>query len=140
MDIVFRGLIYESVVIYHDEIAFYSKNKSNHLHHLKYILGRCWKYDISLNMKKRIFGVLEGKLLGNIILKDGILMDLEWIKVIIQVPMPINKNAMKYFFGKINFSQRFGSNFAKIVKPLQKITQKTLFLSGLQLRKKISKY
>jgi hypothetical protein len=38
------------------------------------IFERCRKYGISLNLKKRIFVVSEGKFIGHIISKDGISM------------------------------------------------------------------
>ena len=50
--------------------------------HLKQIFERCRKYGISLNPKKCVFVVLDGKLLGHIISKKGILIDPERIKAI----------------------------------------------------------
>jgi hypothetical protein len=62
------------MVIYLDDITVYSKKRVDHPKHLKHIFERCRKYGISLNPKKSIFVVSEGKLLGNIISKDGILL------------------------------------------------------------------
>ena len=64
MDITFRGLINQSVVVYLDDVIVFSKNKTDHLAHLRAVLQRCRKYDISLNPKKSIFVVEQGKLLG----------------------------------------------------------------------------
>jgi hypothetical protein len=77
MDIAFKGLIGHSVVIYLDDVTIYSKQRVDHPKHLKKIFERCRKYDISLNPKKSIFVVSEGKLLGHVISKDGISMDPE---------------------------------------------------------------
>jgi len=55
MDIAFRGLINNLVVIYLDDITFYSKDRNNHLSDLKHIFERCKKYGISLNPKKILF-------------------------------------------------------------------------------------
>ena len=41
MDIAFRGLINKSMVVYLDDITVYSKNKKDHVSHLKAILERC---------------------------------------------------------------------------------------------------
>ena len=38
--------------------------------------------------------------------------------------LPHNQKAMQYFLGKINFVRRFISDFAEIVKPLQKMFKK----------------
>jgi hypothetical protein len=77
MDIYFKGLIDHSMVIYLDDVTIYSKQRSDHPKHLKQIFERCRKYGISLNPKKSIFVVSEGKLLGHIISKDGISVDPE---------------------------------------------------------------
>ena len=61
----------------------------------------------------------EGNLLGHIITKQGIVVDLERVKAIAQIPLPRSKKTMQYFLGKINFVRKFISDFAQIVKPLQ---------------------
>jgi hypothetical protein len=38
MDIAFRGLINQSVVVYLDDVTVFSKNKTDHLAHLRAIL------------------------------------------------------------------------------------------------------
>ena len=75
MDIAFRGLINCSVVIYLDEITIYSKHRNNHINNLKNVFERCRRYSISLNPKKCYFSLLEGKLLGFIVSKNGIHID-----------------------------------------------------------------
>jgi hypothetical protein len=72
MDVAFRGLINKCVVVYLDDMMVYSKNREDHIWHLTRIFKRCRKYDISLNPKKTIFGVKEGKLLVHIISQVGI--------------------------------------------------------------------
>jgi hypothetical protein len=77
MDVDFLGLTNRYVVVYLDDITVYSKNSEEHIQHLTQIFERCQKYDISLNPKKTIFGVKEGKLLGHIISQVGIHIDPE---------------------------------------------------------------
>ena len=82
MDIAFQGLIGHNVVIYLDDVTVFSKKREDHVFHLKQFFYRCRKYGISLNPKKSIFAVLEGKLLGHIISNTGIFIDLERIQAI----------------------------------------------------------
>jgi hypothetical protein len=63
-------------------------------------------------------------LLGHIISQAGIRIDPERIKAIAQLPLPHNKKAMQSFFGQINFVRKFTPDFAKIIKPLQKMIRK----------------
>ena len=77
MDIAFRGLIGQFVIIYLDDINFFSKSRADHPTHLRRVFERCRKYGISLNPKKSIFAVTEGKLLGFVVSKQGINIDPE---------------------------------------------------------------
>ena len=82
MDIAFHGLIGRSAVVYLDDITIFSKKREEHAFHLNQIFERCRKYGISLNPKKCVFPVTEGKFLGHIVSKKGISIDLERIKAI----------------------------------------------------------
>jgi hypothetical protein len=64
MDINFKGLIGQSVVVYLDDVIVYSKKDQDHPQHLKQIFKRCRKYGISLNPKKSIFLFQKGNYLG----------------------------------------------------------------------------
>ena len=75
MDIDFRGLIHNFVILYLDDITIYSKNRHGHLSTLKQVFERCRKYGISLNPKKSIFTVIEGKMLVFIVSNEGMIID-----------------------------------------------------------------
>ena len=77
MDIAFKGLIGQSVIIYLDDVTIFSKNRADHLTHLRRVFERCKKYGISLNPKKSIFAVTKGKLLGFVVSRQGINIDPE---------------------------------------------------------------
>jgi hypothetical protein len=67
MDISFIGEKDKFVVIYLDEIAVFSKNDKEHYHHLRKVFLKCIKFGLSLNPKKSLFSMKEGKLLGHIV-------------------------------------------------------------------------
>ena len=83
MDIVFSENIGYFIVIYLDDIIVYSKTDEEHLVHLQKVFKKCRKYGLSLNPKKTLFGLQEGKLLGDIISKEGIKIDSKRIEGII---------------------------------------------------------
>jgi hypothetical protein len=58
----------------------------------------------------------EGKLLGNIVSKDGIKFDPELVEAIYLINIPINGKEIQSFLGKINFLRRFIRIFSKIIK------------------------
>ena len=88
MDIAFRGLIHSSIFVYLDDVTIYSKRKQDHLSVLKQVFKRCRKFSISLNPKKSIFVVTEGKLLGFIVSKEGMIIDPERAEAISKVGLP----------------------------------------------------
>lgn len=121
MDIAFQGLTNECMVVYLDDVTVYSKRRTGHVKHLRQIFEQCRKYSISLNPKKSIFGVTEGKLLGFIVSKEGIKIDHERMEAISKISPPPSKKSMQSFLGNINFVRRFVLDFAEIFKPLQDI-------------------
>ena len=75
MDIDFHSLIGRSVVVYLDDVTIFSMKREEHAFHLKQIFKHCRKYGISLNPKKCVFDVTEGKLLGHVISNKCISID-----------------------------------------------------------------
>ena len=72
MDIAFSDEIGHFIVIYLDDLTVFSKTEEEHLKHLRKVFGKCRRYGLSLNPKKIVFGLQEGKLLGHIISEKGI--------------------------------------------------------------------
>jgi len=118
MDIVFKGMMNKTIVVYLDDITTYSEKRNNHCHGLKQIFERCKRYGISLNPRNSYVTLSEGKILGFIVSKEGICIDPDRIKAISEIPLPHNKKSMQYFLGQINFVKRFDPNFSQIVLPL----------------------
>jgi len=79
------------LVMYLDDLILFFKSDEEHMHHLKTVFQKCRKYGLSLNTKKRLFAIEEGKLLGHIISKDGIRIDPACVQEIQQIDLPRNK-------------------------------------------------
>ena len=124
MDIAFIGEKDRFVVIYLDGITVFSASDEDHLQHLKQTFEKCRKYNISLNPKKSHFSMEEGKLLGDIVLPEGIKIDPERVKAIQLINILRNKKSIQSFIGKINFLRRFIPNFAEIVKYITDMLKK----------------
>jgi hypothetical protein len=58
----------------------------------------------------------EGKLLGHIVLVEGVRIDPMRVEAIQTLSFPISKKEVQYFLGKINFLMRLISNFVELVK------------------------
>ena len=75
MDFAFRDLIQKIIEIYQDDLTVVSKERKDHLSHLRIVFERCRKYGISLNPKKSIFRIDEGKILGHVASPGGVSID-----------------------------------------------------------------
>ena len=99
MDIAFANERDRFVVIYMDDITIYSRYGMEHIKHLEKVFLTCIKYGISLNPRKSIFSLEEGKLLGHIISKEGIRIDPDKVSAILKVEEPRSKKEVHSFIG-----------------------------------------
>jgi hypothetical protein len=67
------------------------EKEQEHLKHLEQVFKKCRRYGISLNPKKSQFTMLEGNLLGHIILAGGIKIDPKRVCAIQQIEIPRTK-------------------------------------------------
>jgi hypothetical protein len=124
MDHAFKDLIGKFMVDYQDDLTIHSRVREKHIEHLRQVFERCRLYGISLNPKKCLFAVSEGKLLGHIVSKEGIYIDPERVKSINELSPPTSRKGVQSFFGKINFVRRFVPDYATIVKPINVLLKK----------------
>jgi ribonuclease HI len=124
MDIAFIGEKDKFVVIYLDDITVFSKSDKEHCCHLRKVFLKCRKFGISLNPKKSLFAMQEGKLLGHIVSAEGVRIDPSRVEAIQALSIPRSKKEVQSFLGKINFLRRFVPNFAEEVKLITAMLKK----------------
>ena len=88
MTIMFHGMIHDIVEDYVDDLVVTSKERKNHLNHLKRVFERC--RELKMNPLKCTFGVTKGKFLGFSVDKDGIKLDQDKAKAIQDMEPPQN--------------------------------------------------
>lgn len=115
MDLSFGHLRDKIIVVYLDDLTLFSRKRKHHVQDLRKFLMRCREHGVSLNPKKSIFGVTEGKLLGHIV-SQGVKVDPQRVKVIQQLSLPSNRNGVRSFFGHVNFLRCFILDFAETTK------------------------
>lgn len=97
---------------------------------LRRVFEKCRKFGISLNPKKTLFGLEEGKWLGHIISKDCIKIDHNRVEAILRIDPLRNKKEVQTFIGKINFLQIFIPNLAKNLKAVTEMLKKDTKIKG----------
>jgi hypothetical protein len=124
MDIAFIGEKNKFVVIYLDDVTVFSNSDVEHCEHLKRVFLKCRKFGISLNPKKSLFSMIEGKLLGHIVSAEGERIYPSRVEVIQTLSLPRSRKEVQSFLGKINFLRRFVSNFSELVKLITTMLRK----------------
>jgi hypothetical protein len=124
MDIDFVEELVKFIIIYLDDVTVFSQSDDEHLRHLRQVFKKCKRFGISLNPKKILLGLEEGKLIGHIISKDRIKIDPSRIKSIQKLEYPRNIKELQSFIGKINFLRRFIPNLAELLRNITNMLKK----------------
>jgi hypothetical protein len=88
------------------------------------MLERCRQCQISLNIKKCIFGTPFGILLGHIVCKQGLLVDPAKIAVIVNLPSPKLVRQLRETLGHTCYYKKFIKGYAHITAPMEKLLNK----------------
>ena len=84
---VFKEYIHEVLEVYFDDWTVFGLLKK-HVEALRLMLAKCRQHQISLYLKKCIFCVPFGILLGHIICRQGLMVDPMKIAIIVNLPPP----------------------------------------------------
>ena len=97
MTTIFHDLLHIIMEDYVDDILGKYKTREAHIDVLATIFERLEKYKVRLNPKKCVFGVKLGKLLGYIVSRRGIEVDLAKVKAIMDMPPPTTLISLPLF-------------------------------------------
>ena len=70
---------------------------------------------------------MSGALLGHIVSKEGIMVDLDKVKEILQAPTPTNAKALSQFLGQIPWHSRMLRYLADFITPLHVVVHRLPF-------------
>src|SRR4051812_16582185 len=114
----------QNVHAYVDDIAVMSKKSNDLISDLKETFDNLRKYNMMLNPKKCVFGVLAGKLLGFIVSQRGIEVNPEKIKSILNINHPTCLKDIQRLTGCVAAVSRFVSRLGEKVLPRYKLLKK----------------
>ena len=112
--------------VFLDDFAVYS-NRTDHFTHLQLCLEKCRQGRLSLNPTKCAFGVTSGTLLGHIVSQEGIVVDPDKVKTVLEAPPPTNAKALSPFLGQIRWHSRMIRYLVDFAIPLHTNVHKTPF-------------
>ena len=115
------------MVVYFDDILIYSRTRDEHMSHLRSVYSTLWKEKFYANQKKCAFLTDSVTFLGFILSSQGIAVDQEKVRAIVDWPEPKTIQDVRSFHGLANFYRRFIEDFSTIVAPMTDCLRKGTF-------------
>jgi hypothetical protein len=120
-----KEFIHLFLEVYMDYWTIYSLLKDN-VEVLRLMLERCRQCQISLNIKKCIFGTSFGILLGHIVCKEGLLVHHTKIEVIVNLPPPNSVQQLRETSRHTGYYRKFIKGYVQITTPMEKLLKKDI--------------
>ena len=112
------------VVVFKDDILIYSKTKEEHYEHLKIILQVLRERQLYAKLSKCDFYKDKIQYLGHAISQEGISVDPDKIKAIIDWPVPKDVTDVRSFMGITGYCRKFTEGFSRIANPIISLQKK----------------
>lgn len=127
MNLVLRGLNWDIVLAFLDDIIVMGKNFQDHLLNLKEVLKQFQKYGLKLKPRKCELCRTKVKFLGRWIGEEGLQLMEDNVQDVLNWPRPRNTKHVEQFLGLVNYHRSFIKDYAQMVVPLYRITGKAKF-------------
>ncbi|UYV79909.1 hypothetical protein LAZ67_18001024 [Cordylochernes scorpioides] len=116
----------KGVSCYLDDIIIGDSSMEDHDKKLNQVLSRLKEVNLMLNDAKSIYRQKSLKFLGHIIDDNGVHLDEELMKPLLDAPPPKDKSGLRSLIGMINWFQKYIPNKSTIMEPLQKLLKKSV--------------
>ena len=100
------------------------KKQAQHVKCFHAVLKRPAETKVTLNLAKCEFSVTGVKVLGHVVLAEGISADPQKIEAIRNLPTPENVAEVRSFLGMVNHVSKFAEHLAGKTKPLRELLKK----------------
>jgi hypothetical protein len=122
METVLRGLQWNECLVYLDDIIVFGATFEQTLERLMHVFDRLHQAGLKLKPTKCTLFAGEVNFLGHVISKDGVRTQSSKIEAVQEWPVPRNAKDVRSFLGLAGYYRRFIKNYAKIARPLHKLT------------------
>ena len=112
MNQVFRDFLDPFVIVLIDDILVYFKNRKDHEADLRLVLQRLRERKLYAKFDKCQFWLDKVAFLGHIVNRDGISVDPEKIRAVLEWPQPTTVIEVKSFLGLAGYYRRFAEGFS----------------------------
>ena len=122
METVLRGLHWETLLIYLDDIIVFSKDLDTHLERLGEVFTRLRQAGLKLKPSKCTLFAQRVQYLGHVVSGNGIETDESKVQSVRDWPIPQHKRDVRAFLGTCGYYRRFISNYSEISRPLSQLS------------------
>ncbi|KAI2659925.1 Transposon Tf2-9 polyprotein [Labeo rohita] len=119
---VLRDMVDQFIYVYLDDILIFSSSLQEHVQHVRRVLQRLLENGLFVKAEKCDFHAQSVPFLGYIVSAEGMRMDPEKIKAVVDWPSPDSRKALQRFLGFANFYRRFIRNYSQLAAPLTALT------------------
>ena len=109
-------------IIYLDDVIIFSKEVPEHLERLRAVFAKLRAAGLKLKPSKCEFFQKRIHFLGHVVSSEGVETDPKKLEAIVQWPQPRTVTDVRSFLGFTNHYRRFIAGYAKIAKPLYRLT------------------
>ena len=124
MESVLRGLQWEWILCFLDDVIVMAATVDEALHRLAVTLERFRKANLKLKPRKCRLMQTETLFLGFVVDSEGVRVNPELVKDILNWPRPENVGHVQSFLGTTSYFRKWIPGYAELASPLYSLTQK----------------
>jgi hypothetical protein len=127
MNSIFNPFLRKFVLVFFDDILIYSKSWEDHVRHVDKVLQLLKEKQLYAKPSKCFFGVKEVEYLGHIVSHEGVKVDPNKIKAMMDWQIPKTLKNIRGFLGLTGYYHKFVRHYGRITTPLTTLTKKDAF-------------
>ena len=124
MNRVFQPYLDRFIIVFIDDILVYSSSSEEHSEYLRIVLQTLRERQLYAKLSKCKFWLDRVTFLGHVISVEGVSVDPQKIKAMVNWKLPKNVSEVRSFLGLVGYYRKFVEGFSKIAAPLTKLTRK----------------
>ena len=120
---IFPDDLKKYITCYIDDILVMTETEQEHLEVIERVLETLRKNGLKLKVEKCQFCPKELDFLGITLCKEGVKVKVDKCEAIVNTKIPRTKRHVRSFLGAVGYYRRYIKDFAKIAKPLHRLTK-----------------